>query len=107
GLRGAARGPHRPAGAPARRAAPARRGRRRAGRGGAPRARPPGRPRGRPRKGIAMTVSPLAGKPAPASMLVDPARLEREYYARRPDVDDPTQLVAFGTSGHRGSPLRG
>src|SRR5258705_4615708 len=40
-------------------------------------------------------------------MLVDPARLEREYYARRPDVDDPTQLVAFGTSGHRGSPLRG
>ena len=54
-----------------------------------------------------MTVSPLAGKPAPASMLVDPARLEREYYARRPDVDDPTQLVAFGTSGHRGSPLRG
>src|SRR6202023_1757400 len=52
-------------------------------------------------------VSPLAGKPAPASMLVDPAQLEREYYARRPDVDDPTQLVAFGTSGHRGSPLRG
>ena len=54
-----------------------------------------------------MAVSPLAGRPAPASMLVDPARLEREYYARRPDVDDPTQLVAFGTSGHRGSPLRG
>src|SRR5712664_1525964 len=54
-----------------------------------------------------MAISPLAGRPAPASMLVDPARLEREYYARRPDVDDPTQLVAFGTSGHRGSPLRG
>ena len=54
-----------------------------------------------------MAISPLAGRPAPASMLIDPARLEREYYARRPDVDDPTQLVAFGTSGHRGSPLRG
>jgi len=40
-------------------------------------------------------------------MLVDVARLEREYYARRPDMDDPTQLVSFGTSGHRGSPLRG
>src|SRR5712664_3215724 len=54
-----------------------------------------------------MAVSPLAGRPAPASMLVDPARLEREYYERRPDVGDSTQLVAFGTSGHRGSPLRG
>ena len=54
-----------------------------------------------------MAISPLAGRPAPASMLVDPARLEREYYARRSDVDDPIQLVAFGTSGHRGSPLRG
>jgi len=40
-------------------------------------------------------------------MLVDVARLEREYYARRPEMDDPTQLVSFGTSGHRGSPLRG
>jgi len=54
-----------------------------------------------------LAISPLAGQPAPASMLIDPARLEREYYARRPDVDDETQLVAFGTSGHRGSPLRG
>ncbi len=54
-----------------------------------------------------MAVSPLAGRPAPTSMLIDPARLEREYYARRPDVDDPTQRVAFGNSGHRGSPLRG
>ena len=54
-----------------------------------------------------MALSPLAGHPAPPGMLVDPARLEREYYARRPDLDDPTQLVAFGTSGHRGSPLRG
>ena len=55
----------------------------------------------------ATAISPLAGKPAPASMLVDLARLEREYYERKPDVDDPTQLVSFGTSGHRGSPFRG
>jgi phosphoglucomutase len=54
-----------------------------------------------------MTISPLAGKPAPKDMLIDPARLEREYFARRPDLDDPEQLVIFGTSGHRGSPLRG
>jgi phosphoglucomutase len=40
-------------------------------------------------------------------MLVDLARLEREYWARRPDPADPTQLVSFGTSGHRGSPLHG
>ena len=54
-----------------------------------------------------MAISPLAGKPAPKEMLVDLARLEREYYERRPDVGDPNQLVSFGTSGHRGSPLRG
>jgi phosphoglucomutase len=54
-----------------------------------------------------MAISPLAGKPAPKEMLVDVARLEREYYARGPDVSDPTQLVSFGTSGHRGSALRG
>jgi phosphoglucomutase len=54
-----------------------------------------------------MPTSPLAGKPAPLELLVDLARLEREYHERRPDVEDPTQLVAFGTSGHRGSSLRG
>jgi phosphoglucomutase len=54
-----------------------------------------------------MAISPLAGKPAPKEMLVDLARLEREYFARRPDLGDPNQLVSFGTSGHRGSPLRG
>ena len=52
-------------------------------------------------------VSPLAGKPAPKELLVDVAKLEREYYDRRPDVSDPNQLVAFGTSGHRGSSLNG
>ena len=56
---------------------------------------------------LAIGISPLAGKPAPKSILVDLARLEREYYARKPDVGDPTQLVSFGTSGHRGSSLRG
>jgi phosphoglucomutase len=40
-------------------------------------------------------------------MLVDVARLEREYYAGRPDPDDPAHRVSFGTSGHRGSALRG
>jgi len=54
-----------------------------------------------------MALSPLAGKPAPKHMLVDLAQLEREYYERRPDLDDPNQRVAFGTSGHRGSPLSG
>jgi len=54
-----------------------------------------------------MTISPLAGKPAPKELLIDPSRLEREYFARRPDLDDANQLVSFGTSGHRGSPLHG
>jgi phosphoglucomutase len=53
------------------------------------------------------TISPLAGKPAPKEMLVDLARLEKAYYENRPDVSDPNQLVIFGTSGHRGSSLRG
>ena len=52
-------------------------------------------------------VSPLAGKPAPASILVDLGRLEAAYYDSKPDLDDPSQLVSFGTSGHRGSSLRG
>ncbi len=54
-----------------------------------------------------MAISPLAGQPAPKAMLVDLARLEREYYERRSDVGDPNQLVSFGTSGHRGSSLQG
>jgi phosphoglucomutase len=53
------------------------------------------------------SISPLAGKPAPKEMLIDPARLQRDYYERKPDLSDPNQLVAFGTSGHRGSPLHG
>src|SRR5215469_1553839 len=54
-----------------------------------------------------MPISPLAGKPAPKELLIDPSRLEREYYERRPDLEDRNQLVNFGTSGHRGSPLHG
>jgi phosphoglucomutase len=54
-----------------------------------------------------MAISPLAGKPAPKELLVDPSRLEREYYERRPDLGNRNQLVSFGTSGHRGSPLNG
>jgi phosphoglucomutase len=54
-----------------------------------------------------VAVSSLAGKPAPQALLIDPARLEREFYGRRPDPADPAQLVSFGTSGHRGSPLKG
>jgi phosphoglucomutase len=58
-------------------------------------------------RSLAMGTSPLAGKPAPKDLLVDVARLERDYYDRAPDPSDPTQLVAFGTSGHRGSSIRG
>ena len=54
-----------------------------------------------------MPLSPLAGKPAPKELLVDPALLEREYYARVPDPSNASQRVSFGTSGHRGSPLAG
>ena len=54
-----------------------------------------------------MAIHPLAGQPAPASSLIDVGKLERAYYENRPDLADPFQLVAFGTSGHRGTPLRG
>src|SRR4029453_2076789 len=50
-----------------------------------------------------MTSHPLAGPRVPETRLVDVARVRSEYYARRPDVTDPTQRVTFGTSGHRGS----
>ena len=53
-----------------------------------------------------MTVSPLAGKPAPKSMLVNVPRLVAAYYTERPDPAVREQRVSFGTSGHRGSSLR-
>ncbi|MEZ4599649.1 MAG: phosphoglucomutase (alpha-D-glucose-1,6-bisphosphate-dependent) [Syntrophotaleaceae bacterium] len=49
-----------------------------------------------------MALHPLAGKPAPKSILANIPRLISDYYLRRPDPDDPLQLVSFGTSGHRG-----
>ena len=52
-------------------------------------------------------ISPFAGKPAPKEMLIDVARLERAYFEHRPDVQDRNQMVSFGTSGHRGTPLHG
>lgn len=46
--------------------------------------------------------SPLAGKPAPSSLLIDPQRLLAAYFDLRPDPSVAAQRVAFGTSGHRG-----
>jgi phosphoglucomutase len=54
-----------------------------------------------------MSVHPQAGKAVPADLLIDVGRLERDYYAREPDLRDPRQLVSFGTSGHRGSSFQG
>lgn len=54
-----------------------------------------------------MATHPLAGKPAPAELLIDLSKLERDYYQRQPDVGNPNQLVSFGTSGHRGTPFDG
>ena len=53
-----------------------------------------------------MSVHPRAGQPAQRSDLVDVPRLITSYYAEHPDVSDPAEQVAFGTSGHRGSSLR-
>ena len=53
-----------------------------------------------------MNISPLAGKPAPESILVNVPRLVTDYYAFEPDPANPAQKVAFGTSGHRGTSLQ-
>ena len=53
-----------------------------------------------------MSVDPRAGKPATPDMLVNVPRLITAYFAEKPDVAEPTQKVAFGTSGHRGSSLQ-
>lgn len=52
-----------------------------------------------------MPISPFAGKPAPASLLVDLSKLIAAYYSGIPDPSVAAQRVAFGTSGHRGSSL--
>jgi len=52
---------------------------------------------------MATRISPLAGKPVPASSLVDIGKLVTAYYTGVPDPSVPAERVAFGTSGHRGS----
>ena len=47
-----------------------------------------------------------AGQPATAADLVDVPRLVTAYFSDHPDPAEPSQQVAFGTSGHRGSALR-
>jgi phosphoglucomutase len=54
-----------------------------------------------------MATSERAGKPADPATLVDIAALLRAYHDITPDPSDPSQRVAFGTSGHRGSSFRG
>ena len=53
-----------------------------------------------------MIISPLAGKPAPASILIDPAKLIAAYYGNIPDPAQAAERVVFGTSGHRGCSLK-
>ena len=53
-----------------------------------------------------MGISPLAGKPAPQSILVNIPRLVSTYYTNHPDPSEKSQLVEFGTSGHRGSSFK-
>jgi len=53
-----------------------------------------------------MTIHELAGQKAPNSTLANIPRLVSAYYTHRPDISDPAQRVAFGTSGHRGSSLK-
>jgi len=52
-----------------------------------------------------MPISPLAGKPADQSLLINVPRLVTAYYTGQPDPSIPAQRVVFGTSGHRGSAL--
>ena len=54
-----------------------------------------------------MPVHPLAGRPAPVELLIDPVKLEQSYYQTRPDPGVAEQRVKFGTSGHRGTPSDG
>jgi phosphoglucomutase len=56
-------------------------------------------------RGKIMEVSPLAGHIAPTSLLVNLPKLVSAYFTHLPDPADPSQRVAFGTSGHRGSAL--
>ena len=48
----------------------------------------------------------LAGRKVPESMYLDIPALISRYYTGHPDVKEPGQSVVFGTSGHRGTPLK-
>ena len=54
-----------------------------------------------------MALSPLAGKPAPRELLTNIPRLISAYYTEQPDLENPANLVSFGTSGHRGVSTEG
>src|SRR5688572_21753856 len=54
-----------------------------------------------------MPIDPHAGLPAPDDLLVDMSLLLDAYFTRTPDIAELTQRVRFGTSGHRGSSVRG
>ena len=54
-----------------------------------------------------MALHPLAGKPAPKSILSNIPKLISAYYTVKPDIEDPFKLVSFGTSGHRGNSFNG
>ncbi|MEM6287877.1 MAG: phosphoglucomutase, alpha-D-glucose phosphate-specific, partial [Bacteroidota bacterium] len=54
-----------------------------------------------------MSADPLAGQPVPPSRRPNVARIVAAYYTERPDPDDPSQRVSFGTSGHRGRSVDG
>src|ERR1700743_3319268 len=57
----------------------------------------------RSRRSCAMSLSPLAGQPAPAGMLINVDQLVNAYHTVKPDTTDSRDLVSFGTSGHRGT----
>src|ERR1700753_3046572 len=54
-----------------------------------------------------MPIHPLAGQPAPTEMLIDTDKLIADYYDKKPDLSQKSQLVTFGTSGHRGTSQNG
>ena len=58
-------------------------------------------------KNDAGASSPLAGKAVPRNLLIDTDALAKHYYGIFPELSDPAQRVSFGTSGHRGSSLKG
>ena len=53
-----------------------------------------------------MSVHELAGRRVPRELLVNIPRLLSTYYTNKPDIENPYNLVSFGTSGHRGSSLK-